>query len=118
MDDNDKLSALPPNGVMIFLDRESGDWVLSANRFTVKTVTTDVRDKMLVEAVEMTGLDEYQILPQLPEIGEVIGCAESHNKKLASLEEGTQLVPTLWGWLVGWEDKFPLECDNENCDEN
>ena len=57
MNDNDKLSALPPNGVMIFLDRESGNWVLSANRFSVQTVTTDIRDSMLVEAVEMTGLE-------------------------------------------------------------
>lgn len=118
MNDNDKLSALPPNGVMIFLDRESGNWVLSANRFSVQTVTTDIRDSMLVEAVEMTGLEEYQILPQLPEIGEEIGRAESHNQEVASLEEATQLVPTLWGWLVGWEEKYPLKCDNDNCDNN
>lgn len=101
---------LPPNGVIIYLDHE-GDWIMSANRFKTTTVSEEVRNEMLVSAMEMTGLDEYQVIDKLPAIGDEVGQMETIQRVVASLEEATSLTSGLWAWLTGLEEEFPYPCD-------
>lgn len=101
---------LPPSGVLIYLDHE-GDWILSANRFKTTTVSEEVRKEILVSTMEMTGLDEYQVIDQLPAIGDEVGQLENIQRVVASLEEATSLASGLWAWITGLEEEFPYPCD-------
>lgn len=101
---------LPPSGVLIYLDHE-GDWIMSANRFKTTMVSEEVRNEMLVSAMEMTGLDEYQVIDKLPAIGDEVGQMETIQRVVASLEEATSLTSGLWAWITGLEEEFPYPCD-------
>lgn len=115
------MSLLPtegmPNGVLVYLNQETGEWVMSVNRFTKKMVTEDHYSELIGQAKEFLREaqaaghdvvdpdDEYAIRERLPKIGEEISGLESLNRVLdGGLEEAADLLPKLWGWLVGIDE--------------
>lgn len=113
----------PPNGVLIYLD-DQGRWVISANRFSHKVLDQELYDEMfnqarqfLAEARE-SGVedlvdpdDDEGIAERLPKIGDEVPGLENINRVTESLEEAASIVPKLWGWIVGIDDKIPAELE-------
>lgn len=102
----------PPSGVIVFADDE-GNWILSANRVSMITVTEEVRRSMKAQAIAMTDMDEYEIDERIPPIGEEIGRIESANRQVESLEEAASIIPLLWEWIMGFSDDLPDEMEKE-----
>lgn len=102
----------PPSGVMIFADEEN-NWILSANRVSMITVTEEVQRLMKAQAIAMTDMDEYEIAERLPTIGEEVGRIESANRQVESLDEAASIIPLLWDWIMGFSDTLPTEMEIE-----
>lgn len=98
---------LPPNGFFVYLNEE-GDWVMDANRFTKVTVTIDIRREMeenMRDLAESFGYNDYDL--NLPQVGETVGRAETARRVFGSLDKVCEVMPTLWGWVNGFEDEIP-----------
>lgn len=116
------MSLLPtegmPNGVLVYLNPETGDWVMSVNRFTKKKVTEEHYVDLIGQAKEFLREarahghdvvdpdDEDAIRERLPKVGEEIEGLESVNRVLErGLEEAAEILPKLWGWIVGIDEE-------------
>lgn len=98
---------LPPNGFFVYLNEE-GDWVMNANRFTKVVVTSDIRREMendIRDLAESFGYEDYE--PNLPHVGDVVGRAETASRVFDSLDRVCEVMPTLWGWVNGFEEEIP-----------
>lgn len=107
-----------PNGILVFLDPETGQWTLSINRFVTKIITQEVYAGLLEQAKEfltearqqgydvVDPNDEDAISERLPKVGDEVRELESCNRVLeGGLEEAATILPNLWGWIVGMDDK-------------
>lgn len=115
-----------PNGVMIILDPESGQWQMSVNRVQRSVVTSEMYAEMFSEAKQWlreardNGLpvvdpdDDDSIIERLPKVGDFAPTSlESVSRTLdGGLEEAASILPNLWGWIVGIDDE-PWEPTNE-----
>lgn len=104
-----------PNGVMIILDPETGQWQMSVNRVKRTVMTHEMYAEMFSEAKQWlreardNGLpvvdpdDEDSIRERLPKVGDLAPTElESVSRTLdGGLEEAATILPNLWGWLVG-----------------
>lgn len=121
------MSLLPtegmPSGVLVYLNQETGEWVMSVNRFIKKMVTEEHYVELIGQAKEFLREaraaghdvvdpdDEDAIRERLPGIGDEIGGLESVNRVLeGGLEEAADILPKLWGWIVGIDEE-PWEPD-------
>lgn len=108
-----------PNGVLIILDPESGEWKMSVNRVKRVVMTHELYAKMFAEAKEWLQEAKEQGLPvvdpddddgireRLPKVGEFAPTElESVSRTLdGGLEEAASILPHLWGWIVGLDDE-------------
>ena len=112
-----------PNGVLVYLDPESGNWVMSVNRFVKKKIDAEQRAELLQQAKEFLreaqdkGFDvvdpddDDAITQRIPSIGDEVEGLESLNRVLeGGLEEAATILPNLWDWLVGIAEE-PWEPD-------
>jgi hypothetical protein len=103
-----------PNGVLVYLDNETGNWVMSVNRFVKKKIDAEQRAELLQQAKEFLREAQSQGFPvvdpddddaiseRIPSIGEEVEGLESLNRVLeGGLEEAASILPNLWDWLVG-----------------
>lgn len=106
----------PPNGVLIYHEPTTGRWILSANRFTTKVINDESIATMVQMARRMNDIPDeisddeirQRIVGDMDfKIGESATALESANREVNSLEEGAQIVPTLWGWLMGLDEDPP-----------
>lgn len=114
-----------PSGVLVYLNPETGEWVMSVNRFTKKMVTEEHYVELIGQAKDFLREaraaghevvdpdDEDAIRERLPQVGEEISGLESVNRVLeGGLEEAADILPKLWGWIVGI-DEDPWEPDQD-----
>ena len=112
-----------PNGVLVYLDNETGNWVMSVNRFVKKKIDADQHAELVQQAKEFLreaqeqGIpvvdpdDDEGILQRIPSIGEEVEGLESLNRVLeGGLEEAAHILPNLWDWLIGIAEE-PWEPD-------
>lgn len=114
-----------PNGILIILDPETGQWTLSINRFVTKIITQEIYAELLSQAKEFLreardqGFpvvdpdDDDAIMERIPGIGDEVQHIESNSRILdGGLEEAASILPNLWGWIVGIDDE-PWEPEKE-----
>lgn len=108
-----------PNGVLIVLDPETGQWQMSVNRVTRTIVTHEMYAQMFSEAKDWlreardNGLpvvdpdDDSEIRERLPKVGDLAPTGlESVSRTLdGGLEEAAAILPKLWGWIVGLDEE-------------
>lgn len=114
---NSSLDNLP-NGVLVILDPETGQWKMSVNRVKRAVMTDEIYSQMFAEAKQWLqeardqGLpvvdpdDEEGIRERLPKVGELapLGLESAERILDGGLEEAAMILPNLWGWLTGLDE--------------
>lgn len=113
-----------PNGVLVYFNQETSEWVMSVNRFVKKQIDEDGVLELVSQAKDFLRMAEEQghhlgvdpddedgIRERLPKVGEEVDGLESLNRVLErGLDEAAEIIPKLWGWLIGI-DEDPWEPD-------